>query len=34
LRRREKAAAAPAPNSSTIDGSGTLVPDVEPLDVQ
>ena len=30
LRRREKAAIAPAPNSTTIDGSGTLVPEVEP----
>ena len=30
LRRRENAAIAPAPNSTTIDGSGTLVPEVEP----
>jgi hypothetical protein len=30
LRRRENAAAAPAPNSNTIDGSGTCVPEVEP----
>jgi len=31
LRRREKAAIAPAPNSTTIDGSGTLVPEVDEL---
>lgn len=31
LRRRENTAAAPAPNSSTIDGSGTWVPEVEPV---
>lgn len=32
LRRRENTAAAPAPNSRTIDGSGTWVPEVEPVD--
>jgi hypothetical protein len=31
LRRRENAAIAPAPNSTTIEGSGTLVPEVEPV---
>jgi hypothetical protein len=30
LRRRENAATAPAPNSTIIDGSGTLVPELEP----
>jgi len=30
FRRRENAAAAPAPNSTIIDGSGTLVPELEP----
>jgi hypothetical protein len=33
LRRRENAAAAPAPNSSTIDGSGTLVPELDPCEL-
>jgi hypothetical protein len=28
LRRRRNTAAAPAPNSNTIDGSGTWVPEV------
>ena len=31
MRRRENAATAPAPNSTIIDGSGTLVPEVEPV---
>jgi hypothetical protein len=30
LRRRENTAAAPAPNSTIIDGSGTSVPELEP----
>jgi len=30
FRRRENAATAPAPNRITIDGSGTLVPELEP----
>ena len=31
--RRAKTAAAPAPNNSTIDGSGTCVPELELLEV-
>jgi len=30
FRRRENAATAPAPKRITIDGSGTLVPELEP----
>ena len=31
MRRRENAARAPAPNRTTIEGSGTFVPEVDEL---
>ena len=34
FRRRENAAIAPAPNSSTIDGSGTWVPELDPRELE
>ena len=34
FRRRENAATAPAPNRTTIEGSGTLVPELEPYELE